>query len=116
FTSYAFLKHSHSRGRMSTHLRGVGGAPGIVLGRAFCYVVAHIASAPMAGDESPETALERFTAAQAAAIERLNAVAEAQRAGGHEQEAGIFEFQALLAEDPAIADEVARLMREEAQL
>jgi multiphosphoryl transfer protein len=99
---------------MSTHLRGVGGAPGIVLGRAFCYL-ADDAAGPAAGDESQEAALERFAAAQAAAIERLNAVAEAQRAQGYEQEAGIFEFQALLVEDPALADAVARLVRDESQ-
>jgi multiphosphoryl transfer protein len=99
---------------MSTHLRGVGGAPGIVLGRAFCYLANAPARRTIEG-ESPDAALERFATAQAAAVERLNAVAEAQRARGYEQEAGIFEFQALLAEDPAITDEVTRLVRVEAQ-
>ena len=99
---------------MSVHLRGVGGAPGIVLGRAFCYLADDAAGQALA-NETPDAALERFAAAQAAAVERLNAVAEAQRAQGYEQEAGIFEFQALLVEDPALADEVARLVRDEAQ-
>ena len=59
---------------MSTHLKGVGGAPGIVLGRAFCYRAEELAGP--AGDESPDAALARFAAAQAAAVARLNAVAE----------------------------------------
>ena len=93
---------------MSTHLAGVGGAPGIALGRAFCYSAA--GHAPPAADESRQSALDRFAAAQAAAIDRLNGIAEQQRAAGLEAEAGIFEFQALLVEDPALADEVTRLV------
>jgi multiphosphoryl transfer protein len=99
---------------MSTQLRGIGGAPGIALGRAFCYLTDDAAD-QVASNATPEAALERFAAAQAAAVERLNVVAEAQRAQGYEQEAGIFEFQALLVEDPALTDEVARLVRDEAQ-
>jgi phosphotransferase system enzyme I (PtsI) len=99
---------------MSKHLKGVGGAPGIALGRAFRYLSGD-APGQAAADESPEAVLERFAAAQAAAIERLNAIAEAQRAGGYEQEAGIFEFQALLVEDPALTEEVGRLVCDEAQ-
>src|SRR5262245_39853666 len=114
----AFILHRSSfafvGADMSVHLQGVGGAPGIVLGRAFCYLANTPASHTIEG-ESPDAALERFAAAQAAAIERLNAVAETQRTRGYEQEAGIFEFQALMAEDPAITDEVTRLVREEAQ-
>jgi phosphotransferase system enzyme I (PtsI) len=99
---------------MSVHLRGVGGAPGIALGRAFCYL-ADDAAGQAATDETPAAALERFAAAQAAAVERLNAVAEAQRVQGYEQEAGIFEFQALLVEDPALTGEVERLVRDHGQ-
>ncbi|HET9221910.1 MAG TPA: phosphoenolpyruvate-utilizing N-terminal domain-containing protein, partial [Roseiflexaceae bacterium] len=67
---------------MSTHLKGVGGAPGIALGRAFCYLADDAASqAPV--DEDSDAALERFAAAQAAAVERLNTVAETQRAQGY---------------------------------
>jgi multiphosphoryl transfer protein len=99
---------------MSTHLSGVGGAPGIALGRAF-YYFADDAAGQATTDETSDAALERFAAAQAAAVERLNAVAEAQRAQGYEQDAGIFEFLALLVEDPALTDEVARLVRDEAQ-
>src|SRR5690349_22399468 len=100
---------------MSTHLHGVGGAPGIVLGRAFCYLATESAGAASPGAESPDTALDRFATAQASAVARLNAVAEAQQASGYAQEAGIFEFQALLAEDPALTDEVTRRVREQAQ-
>jgi phosphotransferase system enzyme I (PtsI) len=66
------------------------------------------ASAP--SDASPEATLKRFRAAVSAAVDRLNAIAEEQRANGFEQEAGIFEFQALLVEDPALIDEVERLV------
>src|SRR5438093_213093 len=98
---------------MPTHLKGVGGAPGIVLGRAFCYRTEELAGP--AGEESSDAALARFTAAQAAAVARLNAVAEMQHARGYEQDAGIFEFQALLAEDPALTEAVTRLVDEESQ-
>ena len=100
---------------MSTHFNGVGGAPGIAIGRAFCLRAAPIPDPAAPEDASPDAALERFAAAQTAAAARLNAVAEDQRENGFEQEAGIFEFQAMLVEDPSLTDEVTRLVREEGQ-
>ncbi len=97
---------------MSTQFNGVGGAPGIAIGRAFC-LRATPAPDPSAPDhERPDAALARFAAAQVAAAARLNAVAEDQRNSGFEQAAGIFEFQAMLVEDPALTEQVTRLVHE----
>src|SRR5215207_9136430 len=100
---------------MSTQFNGVGGAPGIALGRAFCLRAAPESDTFAPDNASPDAALERFAAAQIAAAARLNAVAEDQRSSGFEPEAGIFEFQAMLVEDPALTDEVARLVREQSR-
>ena len=97
---------------MSTQFNGVGGAPGIALGRAFCLRAAPQSDTFAPDNEKPDAALERFAAAQIAAAARLNAVAEDQRSSGFEHEAGIFEFQAMLVEDPALTDEVTRLVHE----
>jgi phosphotransferase system enzyme I (PtsI) len=99
---------------MSIHLTGVGGAPGIVLGRAARYIAVREQPAGST-DESADVALARFAAALEAAAERLRALAERQRLAGHEQEAGIFEFQALLVEDSVLSDGVTSLVRDESQ-
>ena len=96
---------------MSIRLKGAGGAPGIALGRAVLYLPAQ--AEPQVADASPEEALSRFAAAQAAAAQALNALAERLRGEGREEEAGIFEAQAMLAEDMFLSDEVARSVREE---
>src|SRR5438046_10089444 len=97
---------------MSMQFNGVGGAPGIAIGRAFCLRPAPASDISAPDGESPDAALARFAAAQIAAAARLNAVAEDQRSSGFEHEAGIFEFQAMLVDDPALTDEVTRLVRE----
>src|SRR6266542_4014451 len=74
---------------MSIHLKGAGGAPGM--------------------------ALARFATAQLSAAAALNALAERLHAEGHSEEAGIFEAQALMAEDPYLSDEVARRVRDQGQ-
>jgi phosphoenolpyruvate-protein phosphotransferase len=93
---------------MSQHLKGVGGAPGIAIGRVFRYIVQHQASHQ---ELSPEQALEQLEQAQAQAAERLNQIAEQQHEQGYEDEAGIFEFQAMMVEDPSINDEVEQQLR-----
>ena len=55
---------------------------------------------------APEDALARLAAAQAAAAQSLNALAERLRSEGREEEAGIFDAQALLVEDQFLSDEV----------
>jgi phosphotransferase system enzyme I (PtsI) len=98
---------------MSIYLKGAGGAPGIALGRAVCYRPALAAASD--ADADATTALARFAAAQAAAAAALNALAERLHAEGRSKEAGIFEAQALMAEDPYLSDEVARRVRDEGQ-
>ncbi|MBK9710579.1 MAG: phosphoenolpyruvate--protein phosphotransferase [Kouleothrix sp.] len=98
---------------MSMHLKGAGGAPGIALGRAARYLAA--AAAPDPVDASPAAALSRFAAAQAAAARTLSDLAERLRAEGRAEEAGIFDAQALLAEDLFLTDEVTRMVAEEGQ-
>jgi phosphoenolpyruvate-protein phosphotransferase len=90
---------------MSTHLHGAGGAPGIALGRAVRYLPAQM---PDLSDDDPAAALARFRTAQAAAAGALAALAERLRAEGREEEAGIFDAQALMVEDQFLNDEVAR--------
>ena len=96
---------------MSIHFKGAGGAPGIVLGRAVLYVPAK-ADATLVYS-STEEALAHLAAAQAAAAQSLSALAERLRGEGREEEAGIFDAQALLVEDPFLSDEVARRMRDQ---
>src|SRR6266511_4025492 len=62
---------------MSIHLKGAGGAPGIALGRAVLYLPAQAES--YVADASPEEALSRLAAAQAAAAQALGGLAERLR-------------------------------------
>ncbi len=99
---------------MSRQLHGVGGAPGVALGRAVRYE-AQITKAVPHGSDDVDDDLARFATAQAVAAERLQAVADQFHAEGHNHEAGIFEAQALLVEDVVLVDEVTRRMREEGE-
>jgi phosphoenolpyruvate-protein kinase (PTS system EI component) len=96
---------------MSTHLRGAGGAPGIVLGRAVRYLPAPAAATAAVSD--PEADLRRFAGAQASAAAHLRELAEQWRGEGRASEAGIFDAQALLVEDVYLSDEVTRRVREQ---
>src|SRR3954468_19537981 len=98
---------------MAIHLKGAGGAPGIVLGRAVLYLPAKAEAALTY--TSAEDALAHLAAAQAAAAQSLSALAERLRGEGREEEAGIFDAQALLAEDQFLSDEVARRVREQGE-
>jgi phosphoenolpyruvate-protein phosphotransferase len=99
---------------MSIHLKGAGGAPGIVLGRAVLYLPAKADVAR--AYSSVEDALAHLAAAQAMAAKSLSALAERLRGEGREEEAGIFDAQAMLAEDQFLSDEVARRMRDQGAL
>jgi phosphotransferase system enzyme I (PtsI) len=96
---------------MSIHLKGAGGAPGIVLGRAVVYLPAN-ADTTLAY-ASAEDALAHLAAAQSSAAASLAALAKRLRGEGREQAADIVEIQALLAEDQFIADDVARRVRDQ---
>jgi len=98
---------------MAIHLKGAGGAPGIVLGRAVLYLPAKAEAALTY--TSAEDALAHLAAAQAAAAQSLSALAERLRGEGRKEEAGIFDAQALLAEDQFLSDEVARRVREQGE-
>ncbi|MEN9935320.1 MAG: hypothetical protein RLZZ387_1899 [Chloroflexota bacterium] len=94
---------------MSIYLRGVGGAPGLAMGAVSRCFSEHVHW--YHPDPDPETALRRLGAAQAAAADQLRTLAEQLRAEGHEEEAGIFDAQSMLAEDAYLSDEVGRRMR-----
>jgi len=98
---------------MSIHLKGAGGAPGIVLGRAVLYLPAKADTA--LAYSSVEDALAHLAAAQASAAQSLSALAERLRGEGREEEAGIFDAQAMLVEDQFLSDEVARRMRDQGE-
>lgn len=97
---------------MPTQFHGAGGAPGVALGRAARYQPAAAAALP---ELSPDEALARFETAQAQAAAALNGLAERLRAEGRPNEAGIFEAQALMVEDPALTEGVAQRVRDEGQ-
>ncbi len=90
---------------MQQEYRGVGGAPGILIGRVFVYTpdLALAASAPPA-DPDPVADLARFEQAQSTAARNLEQLAERLQAAGHSDEAGILEAQAMLAEDPTLTE------------
>lgn len=94
---------------MSTSLRGVGGAPGIAVGAAVRFTASPTVWQPAETD--PELELRRFAAAQVAAAAQLRMLAGQLRAEGYESEAGIFDAQSLLVEDPTLSEEVARRVR-----
>jgi phosphotransferase system enzyme I (PtsI) len=100
---------------MTTYLHGVGGAPGIALGRAFRFQPDSAAEQPHPADEAPDAALMRLATARAAAAARLRELAERQRAANRAEEAGLFDAQALLVEDDFITEEVTRLVSDEGQ-
>jgi len=96
---------------MSIHFTGAGGAPGIALGRAVVYLPAKAGAA--LAYSSTEDALAHLATAQSAAAQSLGALAERLRGEGCEQEADIFDAQALMIEDELLSAEVARRMREQ---
>jgi phosphoenolpyruvate-protein phosphotransferase len=75
----------------ATTLRGVAAAPGVAIARAWCY-------APPAGGPD-RIGLDEAAAGAATALEAL---ADRLRAGGRDEEAGILDAQALMAQDPEL--------------
>jgi phosphoenolpyruvate-protein phosphotransferase len=89
-------------------LAGVGAAPGIAVAPAWRYVEGGPAGGAAAEPEHPDPGAAVRGAAEAAAAE-LEALAERVRGTGREEEAGIFDGQALLAVSPSLVDDaVAR--------
>ncbi len=91
---------------------GAGSAPGILIGRAFLRLDAPSSSAGAATSEPEDeaAAMQRFEQAQQAAARKLEQLAERLHAGGHSDEAGILEAQALLVEDPTLTDLVQQAL------
>lgn len=92
---------------MQQEYHGVGGAPGILIGRVFVHLPS-FTTTPTAHAEPPDAdpavTLARFGQAQSTAARNLEQLAERLHAGGHSDEAGIFEAQAMLAEDPTLTE------------
>jgi phosphoenolpyruvate-protein phosphotransferase len=88
-------------------LTGIGASEGVAVGPAFV---------PQTGRPEPErhritedeleAELQRFRNAVEAVVGRLSETIEELRRSGHEDEAGIFEFHAEMAEDPELASAV----------
>jgi phosphoenolpyruvate-protein phosphotransferase len=91
-------------------LAGVGAAPGIAIAPAWRYVESGAAGGqaqvggPAAAPAHPDPGAAVRAAAEAAAAE-LEALAERVRETGREEEAGIFDGQALLAVSPSLVDD-----------
>lgn len=97
---------------MSHHYHGVGGAPGLGIGKAFRYLPRAEAAAPPA-DEDAAQAMARFAAAQQAVSAQLAALVSQLRAEGRNEEADILDAQALFVQDIAITDELNRRVYDE---
>jgi phosphotransferase system enzyme I (PtsI) len=92
-----------------TRVQGIAGAPGIALG-----VVARLPEPePQRASADEAEPLARFAAAQEQVSAQLQRLAAELQAEGRADEAAIFEAQALLAADPTLASEVARLVEQE---
>jgi phosphotransferase system enzyme I (PtsI) len=99
---------------MAKHYQGVGGTPGICIGRSVRYLP-DTAAPRQAQQEDADTALQRFRHAQQRAAAHLYAVEQQLRSEGRTDEAAILDAQALFVEDEAITSEVTRRVREEQQ-
>lgn len=85
------------------HLRGLAAAPGVVRGP---WVRIDPAPAPVGGRIAPEAAageIERLREASEAAGDELEAIAVRVKGDGHPEEAAIFQAQASIARDRALA-------------
>ena len=93
-------------------LTGIGASEGVAVGPAFV---------PATGWPEPEryrikedeieAELQRFRDAAEAVTGKLSETADELRRSGHEEEAGIFEFHAEMAEDPELASAVEERIR-----
>jgi phosphoenolpyruvate-protein phosphotransferase (PTS system enzyme I) len=93
-------------------LSGVGASEGVAVGPAFV---------PQTGGPEPERTriddgevdaeLRRFRDAVGVVVERISETAEGLRDAGNEDEAGIFDFHAEMAEDPELASAVDERVR-----
>ncbi len=94
-------------GSVAQHLTGTAAAPGLAIGPIWRY---HAGGGPAGAAKSART--PSIPEAAAIAAEQLEAIADRVRAAGGNDEAGIFEAQALMALDPMIVDAAQRLARD----
>ncbi|MGZ3663108.1 MAG: phosphoenolpyruvate--protein phosphotransferase [Ktedonobacterales bacterium] len=105
-------------GASPVRLEGIGVSPGIAVGRVFVYrppaegvSAAGMSEGEKAGDPAAER--ERLHAALAAGAEDLRGLAERVKREIGQEEAGIFEAQALMLEDPTIGERAEGLIEQE---
>ena len=86
-------------------VHGIGAATGIAVGPIWIYSpTLPVAGEPASAGEDPAQALER---AATEAERQLEALADQLRAIGREEEAGIFDAQAMMATDSSLLDDAA---------
>jgi phosphoenolpyruvate-protein phosphotransferase len=94
---------------MTVIVKGLAAAPGIAIGPIWLYGPAEVTPGePAAAGLDPAMAIER---AAAEAARELESLAERLRTAGRGEEAGIFEAQAMLAEDDSLVAEAVRRAR-----
>jgi phosphotransferase system enzyme I (PtsI) len=93
-------------------LAGVGASEGVAVGPAFVHIGGELEperkSIP---EDSVEEELGRFRRAVETVARQLSETAEGLRESGSEEEAGIFEFHAEIAEDPELSSGVEERVR-----
>jgi phosphoenolpyruvate-protein phosphotransferase (PTS system enzyme I) len=93
-------------------LTGVGASEGVAVGPAFVHVGGKLEPERKSIPErSVEEELGRFRRAVESVARKLSEIAEGLRESGSEEEAGIFEFHAEIAEDPELASGVEERVR-----
>jgi phosphoenolpyruvate-protein phosphotransferase len=99
---------------VTTIVQGLPAAPGIAIGPVWLYDPGEAAPGePAAAGLDPALAIERATAEAARQLEML---ADRLRAADRAEEAGIFEAQAMMAEDDSLVSEAVRRARAGAPL
>src|SRR5918997_6194407 len=85
-------------------LTGVAASEGVAVGAVFVHVGGELVSERESiPEDSVEVELERFHRAVESVARQLSETAEGLRESGSEEEAGIFEFHAEMADDPELA-------------
>src|SRR5918998_2182646 len=93
-------------------LTGVAASEGVAVGAVFVHVgVELVSERESIPEDSVEVELERFHRAVESVARQLSETAEGLRESGSEEEAGIFEFHAEIAEDPELASGVEERVR-----
>ena len=93
-------------------LTGVAASEGVAVGAVFVHVGGELVSERESiPEDSVEVELERFHRAVESVARQLSETAEGLRESGSEEEAGIFEFHAEIAEDPELASGVEERVR-----